>query len=106
MVKKGRLSKLEIHFIKTNPNMSNEELAKELDRSVESVSKVIREVPEPQEEDQPEAVDGSQTRNRNLGKNVGWVSFTPADSVQGDDIPQKFTAKKNTVGVRKAIKET
>lgn len=139
MVKKGRLSKLEIHYIKTNPGMSNEELASELDRTVDSVSKVIRdtvvaEAPQEfddefvegpdglteedrrllqQQENKPQAnpadfvqpVDGSHLPTRNLGKNAGWVAMTPAESVRGDKIPQKFNVRKGNIGVRKAFKD-
>ena len=98
MTKKGPLSKIEEHYIKTNPNMSNEDLAKELDRSIDSVSKVIRSTT--QTEAERKAIDGSNVKHTSRG----YVAMTGAESDRADSIPQKFTTRKVSNATRPALK--
>lgn len=103
MVKKGRMSKIEEHYIKTNPSMSNEELAKELDRSVDSVSKVIRDTNESMTEElDTKAVDGTKVVKL---KSKGYIAMTGAESTRADSIPQKFSSKRYKNEIRPARKQ-
>lgn len=99
MVKKGRLSKLEIHYIKTNPGMTNEELASELDRSVDSVAKVIRDTVVESNDSEVEAVNTDDLTDEQK-EDLKRVENKPRDdnpaevrAVDGSNLPVRNLGK-------------
>lgn len=114
MVKKGRISKIEAHYINTNSGLTDEELAKELDRTLDSVQRARMNLYQPEDavakdvekdediENVPRTVQGDKAV-RNLRR--GYVAMTGAEAERSDTIAQRFTTRKTADGVRPAREE-
>lgn len=103
MAKKGRLSKLEEHYINTNPGLTDEELSKELGRPLETIQKARVDTVETnavaaEETGHVRTVDGDEA----IHGSRGYVTMTGAEAERGDTIPQKFGNRKTSSAIRPA----
>lgn len=86
-MKKGRISEQDKNFIIKNSNMSVKNLAKKLDRTEESIEKILSEVKQP-----AKVISQTEVHHRikdNFARNQRAIVMTPAVASTSEDIKHK-----------------
>lgn len=106
-MKKGKMSKVELSYIENNPNLSPEEIAKDLDRSVESVQKKMEAIAGDTGEETPERPRNDFRKhlvNKTGSGREGITVMTQAASERIDEYRKKNIDKiKHSRGTEDAI---
>jgi len=110
MVKRGKLNRVELYYIEGNSNLTVEEIAKELDRSVPLVKKALENigvieaapVEEPVENKKPEsAMAKAMGRHERNGQPVCAVMTKAASELADATRPARMVNKKIQEAIHK-----